>query len=73
MKGWAKIKPAAKYAGISPRTLSSWLKAGLNHSRLPSGTVLIAYADIDAYLKEFAACENRADKIVEQICKDMYE
>jgi len=65
MDGWAKIKPAAKYGGVSERTLrGDWLKNGLKHSRLPSGTVLIRYEWIDAYLERFTAKEDTVDRIV---------
>ena len=64
MTGWAKIKKAAEYSGISERTMRDWLKDGLKHSRLPSGTVLIRYGWIDAYLESFAAKDDTVDKIV---------
>jgi len=61
--GWAKIKAAAAYAGVNPRTVRSWLKMGLRHVRLPSGLVLIAYDDIDAYLRQFKHRDDRLDEI----------
>jgi len=70
MSGWSKIKSAAKYAGISERTMRNWLKDGLKHSRLPSGTVLIKYAWVDEYLEAFAAKEDQVDKIVNETLRD---
>jgi len=70
MSGWSKIKSAAKYAGISERTMRNWLKDGLKHSRLPSGTVLIKYAWVDEYLEAFAAKEDQVDKIVNETMRD---
>jgi len=70
MSGWSKIKSAAKYAGISERTMRDWLKDGLKHSRLPSGTVLIKYAWVDEYLEAFAAKEDQVDKIVNETLRD---
>ena len=68
MIGWSKIKAAAKYAGVSERTLRSWLKAGLKHSRLPSGTILIKYSSIDKYLEGFEANEDDGlDNLVNSI------
>jgi predicted site-specific integrase-resolvase len=64
MTGWAKIKKAAEYSGLSERTLRYYLKDGLKHSRLPSGTVLIKYEWIDEYLEAFAAKEDQVDRIV---------
>lgn len=69
--GWAKIKGAAEYAGIKERTLRSWLKEGLKHSRLPSGTILIKYAWIDEYLEGFQAKEDFADSLVNETLKEM--
>ena len=66
MSGWGKIKQAAEYSGMSERTVRDWLKSGLKCSRLPSGTVLIKYAWIDAYLEAFAAKEDQVDKIVNE-------
>jgi len=71
MTGWAKIKPAAKHAGISERTMRDWLKDGLKHSRLPSGTVLIKYAWVDEYLEAFAGKEDQVDKIVNETLRDL--
>ncbi len=70
MSGWSKIKSAAKYAGISERTMRNWLKDGLKHSRLPSGTVLIKYAWVDEYLEAFAVKEDQVDKIVNETMRD---
>ena len=53
MTGWTKIKKAAAYAGVSPRTLRDWIKQGLKHSRLPSGAILIQYSAVDQFLKGF--------------------
>ena len=44
MEGWACIKKAAQYADVSVRTMRDWLKEGLKHSRLPSGTIRIRYS-----------------------------
>ena len=71
MSGWSKIKSAAKYAGISERTMRDWLKDGLKHSRLPSGTVLIKYAWVDEYLEGFEAKEDQVDKIVNETMRGL--
>jgi hypothetical protein len=70
-EGWGKVKSAAEYAGMSPRTVSDWLKAGLKHSRLPSGAVLIRFSDIDEYLERFTVDENMVDQMVDEITKDL--
>jgi hypothetical protein len=71
VQGWAKIKTAAKYADISPRSLRSWLKAGLEYSRLSSGTILIRYSSIDKFLEGFSVHDNEVDHIVNEIAKEL--
>lgn len=65
MPGWAKIVSAAAYCDVSPRTLREWLKQGLEHSRLPSGHILIRYSALDEFLKKYQACENQAEQIAD--------
>ena len=67
MSGWSKIKIAAKYAGVSERTMWVWLKQGLRHSKLPSGHVLISYTAIDEYLQQYQVDESAVDKIVDEV------
>ena len=68
MEGWAKIKPAAQYAGISERTLRQWLKEGLRHTRLKTGTVLIKYTWVDEFLEQFeVGSESEVERIVNSI------
>lgn len=71
MNGWGKIKVAAEYAGVSERTMWDWLKQGLRHSRLPSGHVLIAYSDIDAYLRRFQVDNDVIENAVDEIFNSM--
>lgn len=67
--GWGKIKAASKYAGIGERTFRDWLRQGLKHSRLPSGTILIRYSAIDKFLEHFATDDSQADRIVNEVLK----
>ena len=69
-RGFAKVKTAAKYANISERTLRTWLKEGLPHFR-PGGTILIAYRDIDEWLKQFRVDHSKLDAIVDEITKEL--
>jgi hypothetical protein len=71
MEGWVKTKPAAKYAGVSERTMRDWLKAGLVHSRLPSGTDLISYRDIDRYLRQFSVTSSDETRILDELCSEV--
>ena len=70
-RGWAKVKEAAKYAGVSVRTLRDWLKDGLRHSRLGTGTILVAYAAIDEYLARFEVNSNQVDDIVNEVMQEL--
>jgi len=70
MLGWTKVKDAAKYAGMSERTLREWLKKGLPHSVLPSGTILIKYSAIDDFLESYSVQENMIDTVVEDVLRD---
>ena len=70
-RGWAKVKDAAKYAGVSVRTLRDWLKDGLRHSRLSTGTILVAYTAIDDYLARFEVNRNQVDNIVDEVMQEL--
>jgi len=67
MQGWAKIKRAAKYADISERTVRKWLNKGLKYSRLPTGTILIRYSDVDEFLESFAVDGDQVDRMVDEV------
>lgn len=62
-EGWLKVKGAAEYSGVSIRTLRTWVKEGLVHSRLPTGTILISVEEIDRFLKGFEVSEDRGEQI----------
>jgi len=71
MGSWNKIKTACKYADVSERTFRKWLRAGLRHVRLDTGTILTKTAWVDEYLCSFEVVENEVDKITEEICSDL--
>ena len=71
-KGRFKIKTAANYADMSERTLRGWLKKGLRHSRLPSGTVLIKKEWLDEFLERYESDQGEdLDRIVNEILREM--
>jgi hypothetical protein len=72
VRGWSKIKGAARYAGVSERTFRGWLKDGLPHSRLPSGTILVRLSVIDQWLEGFCVSENEVDQIVDEVMKEFH-
>jgi hypothetical protein len=71
MQGWTKIKGASVYAGVSPRTVRTWMKRGLRYSRLESGTVLFSYRWIDKFIEQFEATENIAERIVNEALREI--
>lgn len=71
MEGWAKTKQAAGYAGVSVRTFRDWLKAGLKHSRLPSGIILVKFQDVDAFLENFRREEVLVNKAVDDLLEGL--
>lgn len=73
MMGWTKVKQAAQYAGVSERTFRDWLHNGLKHSRLPTGSILIRFADIDAHLEKFAVNESETNSIVQEVLSSLQE
>jgi hypothetical protein len=72
-RGYAKVKEAARYAGVSPRTLRKFLRQGLKHARLPTGTMLIRYGWIDEFLGGFKVetGQDRLDKLVEEVTREL--
>ena len=69
--GWLTVKETAIYCSRSERTIRSWLKEGLRHSRLRSGTVLIKIEWINEYLEGFEAQENELDRIVDEVVRGL--
>lgn len=71
MEGWGQVRSAAKYAGVGERKFRALLKAGLRHSRLPSGLILVKFSDIDEYFARFANEPNSIDRLVDETLKDV--
>lgn len=68
---WLKINVAARYAGVSPRTLRGWLRQGLKCSRLPTGLVLIPVVELDNYLRGFEVSSDKSvKKIVDKVISE---
>jgi len=70
-RGYCKVKKACIYSGVSDRTFRDWLKEGLPHFRLSTGTILIAYKDIDAWMQKFRVDESKADAIVGELMRGL--
>lgn len=71
MTGWMKVKPASKYAGVSERTFRNWLKTGLRHCRLPTGTILVQPMAIDEHLQGFETNSNQLDSLVDEVLQGL--
>ena len=70
MDGWGKIPKAAEYAGVSARTMRKYLKKGLRHSRLPTGTVLVKFNDIDEFLSKYQSNGDEVGQITDEVLRD---
>ena len=71
MEGWASIKNAAKYSDVSVRNMRDLLKRGLKHSRVSSGMIRVRYSDIDEFFMQYQVNEDKIDKIVNEVIKDV--
>jgi hypothetical protein len=69
---WHTIKSATEtHVHVSKNTFRSWLKAGLEHVRLPSGTILVSDEAIDSFLKGFLVSRNQVDEVVDAVMKGL--
>lgn len=68
---WMKVKAASRYGGVSERTMRTWLKQGLPHSRMPSGSILISEENIDCFLHRFEVEHNEVEVIVQSLAKEI--
>jgi len=71
MKGWSKVKGAARYAGVSERSFRKWLKDGLRHVQMNTGTILIKYSWVDEFLENFETQDNEVSRIVSEVEREM--
>ena len=67
MTEWLKIKSAALHADSCERTTREWLKKGLRHVRLPSGSIRIKKAWLDEFLMQFENTENQVGDLVDEV------
>ena len=72
---WGKIVDAAAYSGVSVRTFRKWFKAGLQYSRLSSGTIMVRFDEIDRFLEnhiEGHLVKNDLAQVVDEIILGIY-
>jgi excisionase family DNA binding protein len=56
VRGWARLEPGAKYLGVNLSTLKKLIAEGkVPAYRIAHRTVLVKYADLDAYIERAAA------------------
>lgn len=60
--GWFRVRDAAKYTGVSERTVRDWLTEDLDFSKV-KGIVLIKKEWLDAWLERSRKGQDRAAKI----------
>ena len=70
-RGFTKVGQAARYAGVSERTFRDYLKSGLPHYRLFSGTILVAYKDIDAWIEQYRVDGSKLNAIVNEVTEGL--
>ena len=63
---WTRPAQAAEYVGVFPRTLNSWLKQDLRHSKI-GNIVLIADEWLDDFIVKYSKRESDLDKIVREV------
>jgi len=68
-KGWGRVRDVAEYTGLSDRTVRSWLKMGLPHSKV-GGAILVEFRQLDLWLRSFAVDGNKVDTMVAEFLKD---
>ena len=52
MRGWLKIKSAAQYCDVSPRTFRTWLKGDYLRRAVINGTIYLKIEWIDEFLEK---------------------
>jgi excisionase family DNA binding protein len=70
--GYLSIEGAAKYAGVSAKTIKRWKQRGLPvYQGTPRGKVLIRPSDIDAYLTRSQAPQVDLNAMVEEVIREL--
>ena len=58
-----------RYPGSDDAQLAQ-AEQGLRHARIPSGTILIRYRDIDDYLEQFCDSDHQINRMVDDVMKE---
>lgn len=71
--GWLGVREAAKWAGVSERTLRTWLTLPLDPlpaSRVAGGRLLICRRDLDHWLRAHRTHQD-IDSLVDQLAAEV--
>jgi hypothetical protein len=71
MDGWGKPKTISAYINSCERSVRTLMKDGLPYSKLPSGTVLIKFSDVDKFLEKYKVQQDQVDTIVTDVLKEL--
>lgn len=63
---WMRLKSAAAFCDVSPRTLRRWLQEGLRHSRI-SGVPYVSEQALDEFMKTHEVSSDRAERIAAEM------
>jgi excisionase family DNA binding protein len=66
-----KPRTAARYADHGERTVRKWLKEGLPHVRLGSGSILIGKDQLDAWLQGHTVDRSETDRVVDEVMRGL--
>ncbi len=56
--GWLRVRSAARYADVSTRTIYTWFKMGLKHSKV-RGIMLVKTEWLDKWLERFQVDQDK--------------
>lgn len=70
--GYMSIREAAKWAGVSPKTVERWFKKGLpRYQAGPRERVLVRPEDIGAFLEKKQVLQPNLDRLVEEVMQGL--
>lgn len=70
-RGYCKLRKASEYIGVGIRSMRTYIKDyELPHHKLPTGTLLFSYADLDRWLNQYQV-QNKAAQMADEIVKGL--
>jgi excisionase family DNA binding protein len=71
MDGYGRKKAIGEYLNAKPRKVSELIQQGLPYYKIPGGSILIKYSDVDEFLNKFKHTEHEVDATVKEIMKGL--